>query len=217
IGNEVNSTTIKEPPSVKQAANRLEKMLDAIWRMGDRDECSIKHVNHALAAVVCGHSWCDEDLGDYNLPIDSKIGYVEWPWPGAGTVEEELGHRPWNNDQEWRDRVERWLSNPNYVADGRKKITQWQTKLATQWGIVEALRSLIGREAFFDAALLAKHSTYLPYYLDEFWIDELLPNEKLEIAKTFEERGQRFRASSLRQKAPLTLVPNSSDGAIETQ
>jgi hypothetical protein len=38
--------------STKQVRAGLEKTLDAIWRMGDRDECSIKHINHSLAAIL---------------------------------------------------------------------------------------------------------------------------------------------------------------------
>ena len=44
-------------------------MFDGIWRMGDQDECSLKHVNHATAAIVCGKSW--RDGADYPSPWPS--------------------------------------------------------------------------------------------------------------------------------------------------
>lgn len=45
---------------------KLEDLLDKIWRLGDRDEMSIKHIGHALASIVVGDYWSNGD--DYNLP-----------------------------------------------------------------------------------------------------------------------------------------------------
>jgi hypothetical protein len=46
----------------EQTKNNLETLLNEIWKLGDRDEMSIKHVGHGLAALVA--------LGDWQLAID---------------------------------------------------------------------------------------------------------------------------------------------------
>ena len=51
-----------------QATHRLNTTLNSIWRSGDRDEKSIKHVCHALAAIINGKSWTDGV--DYSRPWD---------------------------------------------------------------------------------------------------------------------------------------------------
>ena len=63
-----------------QLAHRLEQQFDAIWRIGDRDECSIKHIGHAMAALIV--------TGDWRKAVD----YAE-PWdyyPHGETVELEM-------------------------------------------------------------------------------------------------------------------------------
>lgn len=45
---------------------KLENLLDEIWRSGDRDEMSIKHIGHALAAIIAFDDWTKGD--DYELP-----------------------------------------------------------------------------------------------------------------------------------------------------
>lgn len=44
----------------------LNQKLDAIWRTGDRDEMSLKHVAHGLAALVAFGDW--KQAQDYRLP-----------------------------------------------------------------------------------------------------------------------------------------------------
>ena len=44
----------------------LEQILDGIWRRGDRDEESIKHIGHGLAAVIAFGDWTKG--ADYELP-----------------------------------------------------------------------------------------------------------------------------------------------------
>lgn len=181
--------TITRPPSVEEAATGLQKLLDEIWRMGDAEECSIKHVNHALAAIICGHSW--RDGADYNLPIHSKVENMEWPytWPGVGPTGLGGLGSPWDDDPAFQRHLVSLRTNPYYIAAGPKRINYWHTRLANQWGKVEELYSLMGRESFFDAALLTKHaSDYLIDFLDWYWSIELLPNEQSLVTKAFEEQ-----------------------------
>ena len=44
----------------------LKTLLEKIWALGDRDEMSIKHIGHGLAALVSGRDW--QDALDYDLP-----------------------------------------------------------------------------------------------------------------------------------------------------
>ena len=48
----------------------MNNALNGIWRMGDRDECSVKHIGHATAALAMGRDWTDGL--DYDTP---------WPTP----------------------------------------------------------------------------------------------------------------------------------------
>ena len=60
-----------------QLANIVSQKLDSIWRMGDRDECSIKHIGHATAALAAGQHWTNGI--DYPSPWSS----VDVPPRGA--------------------------------------------------------------------------------------------------------------------------------------
>ena len=44
----------------------LNTLLKNIWKLGDRDEMSIKHIGHGLAALATWGDW--EDGLDYSLP-----------------------------------------------------------------------------------------------------------------------------------------------------
>jgi hypothetical protein len=44
----------------------LTALLNAIWKLGDRDEMSIKHIGHGLAALTTWGDW--ERAIDYNRP-----------------------------------------------------------------------------------------------------------------------------------------------------
>tara|TARA_R110000751_G_scaffold76832_1_gene154927 strand:- start:469 stop:858 length:390 start_codon:yes stop_codon:yes gene_type:complete len=50
----------------QQNIHRLNQQLNAIWRLGDRDECSIKHVGHAMAALISCGDWTE--AVDYTEP-----------------------------------------------------------------------------------------------------------------------------------------------------
>lgn len=45
---------------------QLENLLDQVWRAGDRDEMSIKHIGHGLAALITYDDWTKGD--DYTMP-----------------------------------------------------------------------------------------------------------------------------------------------------
>lgn len=60
---------------------KLNLILDSIWRLGDRDECSIKHIGHGLAAINAGYTW--REGIDYRTPWGITAtwtgdGFREW-------------------------------------------------------------------------------------------------------------------------------------------
>lgn len=82
-----------------QESARMRKILDGIWRKGDRDECSEKHVNHCLAAIVTGGTW--QDAVDYKRPWHYDH---EDNMEGGSSQETDLTRR-WAKVQDTYDRL----------------------------------------------------------------------------------------------------------------
>ncbi len=76
---------------------KLEVTLDKIWRAGDKDEMSIKHIGHGLAAVIAYGDWTEGD--DYNLPnwyenevsIEALRKRITPLWEAVEQMKNELG------------------------------------------------------------------------------------------------------------------------------
>jgi hypothetical protein len=75
----------------------LKTLLDKIWRLGDRDEMSIKHIGHGLAALATWQDW--RDGLDYDLPgmelTDKQLEQLGKNWQRVtellhGVTREEL-------------------------------------------------------------------------------------------------------------------------------
>jgi hypothetical protein len=75
----------------------LKTLLEQIWALGDRDEMSIKHIGHGLAALVTWRDW--RDGLDYDLPgmdlTDKQLEQLGEYWQGVteflhGVTREEL-------------------------------------------------------------------------------------------------------------------------------
>ena len=60
----------------------LRQLLEDIWALGDRDEMSIKHIGHGLAALATWQDW--RDGLDYDLPgmelTDKQLKKLEEHW-----------------------------------------------------------------------------------------------------------------------------------------
>lgn len=65
--------------SIAQDAASMNAALDGIWRMGDRDECSIKHIGHATAALAAGRDWSEgvDYSTPWSTPVDPSPGLVK--------------------------------------------------------------------------------------------------------------------------------------------
>lgn len=75
----------------------LNTLLQKIWALGDKDEMSIKHIGHGLAALVTWQDW--QDGLDYDLPgmdlTDKQLEQLGEYWQGVteflhGVTREEL-------------------------------------------------------------------------------------------------------------------------------
>lgn len=53
----------------------LVKWLIDIYKMGDRDECSLKHIGHGMAALLAFDDW--KQAVDYNRPTDREFFRAE--------------------------------------------------------------------------------------------------------------------------------------------
>ena len=60
----------------------LKTLLEKIWALGDKDEMSIKHIGHGLAALATWGDW--EDGLDYPMPdmdmTDRQLEYLSEYW-----------------------------------------------------------------------------------------------------------------------------------------
>ena len=77
-------------------AEILNQKLDSIWRSGDMDECSIKHIGHATAALAAGQNWTDGI--DYSTPWpsltpapESQKDLLNWRWTNVADMRNDLG------------------------------------------------------------------------------------------------------------------------------
>ena len=156
-------------PSLEETTQRLEGHLRVVGAMGDRDECSYKHIGSALAAIVSGKTW--RDGRDYKDPSGLGLSHYDWPFKGPPggpegfviTVEELLGLVEYEDqDPAYRARVKLLLADPEYVAKGRQQIEEWKQELATEWEAVEALYRQVGSERFIEAV----HSLPICGYFD---------------------------------------------------
>lgn len=72
----------------------LDNLLNAIWSMGDQDECSIKHIGHALASLILTDSWrntvdYDYPWGNVSIPLLEKK--IDALWAKVLEIKEKLG------------------------------------------------------------------------------------------------------------------------------
>jgi hypothetical protein len=63
----------------------LSSKLDAIWRRGDQDEVSIKHIGHTLACLIADLQWNEQV--DYNSMNDD----MEERWLEIQSVRDHMG------------------------------------------------------------------------------------------------------------------------------
>lgn len=123
-----------------QLAHRFEQQFDAIWRLGDRDECSIKHIGHAMAALIVTGDW--RDAVDYDAPwgaLNDGDGF------DYGFFQDVYGWSRATMEQKHRELFEKW----DKVIDTVKRIDN-----------LERVEKRI--------MPLVKHSFYILGYLEDY-------------------------------------------------
>lgn len=136
--------------TVNQDAASMNAALDAIWRLGDKDECSIKHVCHATAALAAGRDW-SEGL-DYARPWGADETWIKTenlhsPAPANAQVFEEWTIIPWSDQ----------------IKAMREK------QLAQKWAKVQAKRDEWGAERFHEVMKATKFAGYHTAYFEDDW------------------------------------------------
>lgn len=87
---------------MSRESHNLNQSLNAIWRRGDRDEMSIKHISHALAALVAFGDW--RQGADYQYPIDySEHDWTELQFKNAYRNLDEFLERRWARIVQYRE------------------------------------------------------------------------------------------------------------------
>ncbi len=66
----------------------LQERLDVIWRLGDRDEVSIKHILYSIGAIMGGRKWNQQC--DYGFEMNEKAKVVR-SWEIIETMLEHWG------------------------------------------------------------------------------------------------------------------------------
>lgn len=88
---------------MRKESYTLTQILNSIWRRGDQDEMSIKHIGHGLAALIAHNDWRKGD--DYNYPdfLDSDSEpaihywkkamdkFLELKWGKVVTIKDKVG------------------------------------------------------------------------------------------------------------------------------
>lgn len=138
--------------TVAQDAASVNTALDGIWRMGDRDECSIKHIGHATAAISSGKSWADGL--DYSTPW---AGDEDW-------IPLELERNNYPQGRPGVKEVDGWAVIP--WTEARKKAKY--THLAKRWTTVQAKRDTWGPERFDQVMRATKFRTYYAAYISDW-------------------------------------------------
>lgn len=143
--------------SIAQDAASMNAALDGIWRMGDRDECSIKHIGHATAALAAGKGWAEGV--DYSTPW---AGDEDW-------LNLEAYNRLYPNGRDGVQIFEDWAIIP--WVEQRKQMQYAQ--LGKRWAKVQAKRDEWGTERFDQVMQATKFAWYHTQNLELYWTEEV--------------------------------------------
>ena len=75
-----------------QTPFKMKQRLNTIWKSGDRDEGSFKHVMYGIKALFAGKSWTEAK--DYRMGSSKKTSYgvpLEPPLERSGLTFRKLG------------------------------------------------------------------------------------------------------------------------------
>lgn len=179
--NDLGAGRKKMTTKMKNEAAQLTKILDSIWKAGDKDECSIKHVWAGIAATVAGApawetradlraQWAQYIASGKSADFTFKPG--ESPYP-----------TPWGEDGYWAENTEKNVALA--VANGGDGVPneftdevhiQWtealmlkkESQLGANWELVKGLLEEIGHEQFGVAVSNSKFMAgHIESYLED--------------------------------------------------
>ena len=150
---------------------QLENVLDNIWKIGDRDECSIKHVWGGLAAVVAGAPpWISEQISTAERNALPNLLRSEYSTPWW-----ESGHWTGNTKKHvdmaiahGGDGVPNKFDGEIFIPWHKIRLAFMEEKLGANWDKVQQLLDEVGHERFGE--FLAA-SGFDDYYIDSLIID----------------------------------------------
>ena len=156
--------------TIPQTRSRLERTLNDIWRMGDREECSIKHTGYGLIALAFDRPWTDAvDYATPGGPFEAEKlyrGTVKYGPLGAGLARWAgvVAGQVWDGTED----------DPE-IARNRKRTEALTVKLDAAWATVAALREQAGHEVWTEAVLASESAWYfaalMPDAVDDYGID----------------------------------------------
>ena len=149
----------------------LNKALVSIWNLGDRDECSGKHIPIGLAAVVAGAPpWISEQISttEWNaLPEILRMDYSV-PWSGTGHWVKSTEENVATAIAHGGDGVPNKFDGEVFIPWHKLHLAFMEEELGANWGKVQQLLDEVGHERFGE--FLAA-SGFDDYYIDLLIID----------------------------------------------
>jgi len=128
----------------------MTSLLDTIWRTGDRDECAIKHIGHAAAAIIVGKTWTD------GLDYETS-GFTDQQWNDI--QESEAAAK--NGDMLPCGRPSPWKGRDMY----KEYLDENRVKLQQQWQPIVDWVEEAGTEAFYDLVMQTNYFAYINSYI----------------------------------------------------
>ena len=167
---------------MKNETASLTKILDSIWKAGDKDECSIKHVWAGIAATVAGTpawetradlraQWAQYVASGKSADFTFKPG--ESPYP-----------TPWGEDGYWAegndanidlaiahggDGVPNEFTGEVHIQWTEEFMLKKELQLAAKWKLVRGLLEEIGYEQF---GVVVRQSKFMAGHI-EGYLDDL--------------------------------------------
>ena len=165
-----------ETPTTKQ----LENVLDNIWKIGDQDECSIKHVWGGIAALVVGQpAWVNKET-----LVKNWDNYVSAGHPRDFFKGENVYPTPWDEPGSWtKPSTQNIEQAKNQGGDGEPNkytgeifipwhkvfLNKQEGLLEANWGKVQQLLDEVGHERFGALVAASKfNGPHIELYLTDF-------------------------------------------------
>ena len=168
----------------------LNKILDAVWLLGDQDECSIKHVWGGIAAIVAGTPpWEDEQsltaswaaYVDAGKPTGVLCGFPDLginayptPWGEAGDWEEPSKENIELAKKHGGDGESNQYTGEVFIPWHKLHLAFMEEELGANWDLVQKMLDELGHERFGAVVAASKfNGPHIELYLTDLNEDGL--------------------------------------------